>query len=454
MAVRQHQPRLLLLGIGLIAYSMVTGPNIAEGASTSDSPPPDPGVIQMASDYHISLSESADRIERQLRFEDIAAEMEKINPKEYVGARITNKGANELTIGISDDDTHTSLQAVPDDLRPFVTILSSSGPSIAQQETFRASVDSYLRGRDQGWVTAYDWASRTLEVEIFDDQPSVVIEQAISEISLLLPADVSLKTSRGARPTATSMWTDAPGCTTVRPQQCNSSSALRGGMQMKNTTTGSSCTAGFVVRSRSNSLPFILTAGHCFPPSSGTQSYDSVYGPPSSQVLTTIGDTHHSIVGGHADYGIIYMPSTAAVNGRVLVLSSSGPGYPTSYNDWYGINSTPYGGSAAIIGSYVCKSGSTEGTACGELTQVNWTDGRGINGQGLVFFDKNEAGYYERGVCAGDSGGPVFVNHKAYGIVASYGPPATQEPGECTGAFGYTGISYALDELNVNLANS
>ncbi len=69
----------------------------------------------------------------------------------------------------------------------------------------------------------------------------------------------------------------------------------------------------------------------------------------------------------------------------------------------------------------VCKSGVTTGRSCGELVNRDYTSNEPPDGETLYNQRKVTVGSIEEGetygIGGGDSGGPAFESHTAYGIV-------------------------------------
>ena len=88
----------------------------------------------------------------------------------------------------------------------------------------------------------------------------------------------------------------------------------------------------------------------------------------------------------------------------MLVQASAAP-YATTYNEWYDITSV--GPTNPSAGIYLCKSGKFTKTECSQTYSKSGN------------FIKMKINDFAVAVCHGDSGGPVFVSNKAYGIVKS-----------------------------------
>ncbi|MGX7681476.1 S1 family peptidase [Jatrophihabitans sp. DSM 45814] len=170
------------------------------------------------------------------------------------------------------------------------------------------------------------------------------------------------------------------------------------------------CSTGFNATSFVDGKHYLITAGHC----------GSEYGGPWTEQLLSdgafhvVGNTHKAVRGASDDEASIAVNNPAGwhlPSGYVVVNDASSPGYPTTYNDLYSIKTTAF----PAIGTYLCRTGATSGTACGPVTSLN-AGTAGLNGMIKV----------HARACQGDSGGPVYVGHAAYGIeVAGSGPAGT-----------------------------
>lgn len=208
---------------------------------------------------------------------------------------------------------------------------------------------------------------------------------------------------------------------------------LRGGVAMAKGTAG--CTTGFAVRSRSDSKPYILTAGHCIKDTAGSTA--SWYTRFADNSPHNIGPNHKYVYGSTGDSGILSITNPSGWNPtrNIANWGCCLNGFITGTNHNYGILGT----SGSTVGMMLCYSGGTSGTGCGKVTQLGYTTPNGVGGLGVFDADTPCEG-------PGDSGGPVFANNYAYGIV--HGSTSIIS-GECQKL--YQGITDALDDMNVNL---
>lgn len=219
---------------------------------------------------------------------------------------------------------------------------------------------------------------------------------------------------------------------------------LRGGTAMYyvvGTTPVSMCSTGFFVRSKTSALPYVITAGHCSRAVSGTSvgsmrtdgAWKELF---INETWHTIGDNHNSYVNEATDAGIVAIDNEAGWTPENWVYSNN----QVRIED-YAI--TAIGGST--VGMAVCHTGATTGTSCGTVTVVPYDGGAITKGVARV-----------TGGCAfeGDSGGPIFKAHTAYGLLHKGYWTEGESPYYCTDMWSYVGITGAANALNVNVVTS
>ena len=209
---------------------------------------------------------------------------------------------------------------------------------------------------------------------------------------------------------------------------------LRGGVGIVSFsgTTRSTCTAGFNVRSTSDSKWYVLTAGHCG--AKGTTWEGQPPNPPPNSWAVIIGDMHNSVnpPGSYNDYGIIANASNLSYwNPGPYVYVHPHPG-ETTQNVQYIIKGV--GGSTKDL--RVCVSGAVSGTDCAPVKQTGWP----VAG-GFAVVDYCTTG--------GDSGGPVFSGNYARGIHVGAKTGATA----CHDRL-YQGVAEATQQLHVAVVHT
>lgn len=125
----------------------------------------------------------------------------------------------------------------------------------------------------------------------------------------------------------------------------------------------------------------------------------------------------------------------------VYIGPSNDPGHGTTTNATYTVDSETTGHTE---GDYVCHTGFRSGTHCGQVLDSDVT----------IIYSSTHSLHHAasvRGIaCEGDSGGPVVVNHSAYGIEVAADIPS----GECssqTGVWYYEPINQIHDVIPITL---
>ncbi|WP_084614453.1 S1 family peptidase [Nakamurella lactea] len=271
---------------------------------------------------------------------------------------------------------------------------------------------------------------------------SAVFQVASNRLEVRIPTD--------SAPVPPSFLATNPEVSILRvdpePATCNSdlghlacTSPMRGGVYIKG-ASHTACSAGFMVKSMTDSSHYILTAGHCAT-GGDVENFTGLRVSDLQQV--SIGKAHSSQYDpSHgSDSAIVHVTNTASwgsgTNNTVYVLASSevidDVRYVTTRNENYAITAARYS-STLPVNSYLCRTGTSSGTKCGPF--------RGTEA-GKTYLD-----FYAR-VCSGDSGGPVYIAHTAHGIVSQMVGAVN---GCTSAATGYTvaeEVRTALIERNV-----
>lgn len=230
---------------------------------------------------------------------------------------------------------------------------------------------------------------------------------------------------------------------------------LRGGVRIHNTIL--SCTSGFNANSMTNGLPYLITAGHCLDANGAGNFNDPAH---HAQMWRqrmhvdwsdhNVGPNHSHRLGAEGDMAILHVDNPGGWGGAdgdpdpwVVVLSSEGTnGAPnTAENFQYyldGIGTWADVG-MGINGGYICSTGDTTGTRCGQITAIN----QNLTYSGRTVLGLAEVNYRS---CRGDSGGPVFKNRLAFGItVAAEVDPLDVDCGAPSYYQGASGIQTSLN---------
>jgi hypothetical protein len=181
----------------------------------------------------------------------------------------------------------------------------------------------------------------------------------------------------------------------------------------------------FNARSNSDGKWYVLTAGHCGGIGTEFRAYQ-----PGTGNHHVIGDVHNRVYAPYDDYAIIRINNVAGWDPENWVyVHASGD---TVVDPDYYIN----GVSTSPVGTRVCISGSTSGTDCGDVVEVDFG---GAGGFAVAEYCSDY----------GDSGGAIYSAHKARGIHIGH----VAGTNDCLHAV-FQGVTEAANELNVYVVTS
>jgi hypothetical protein len=178
------------------------------------------------------------------------------------------------------------------------------------------------------------------------------------------------------------------------------------------------CTTGVIVKSKATLRPYVLTAGHCMHDYAGLWYAHT----PRDGKIHAIGRRKTWTYGRGGDFGFLSIDNLrewrASPYLYVGACSTHCPGHHVRLDAAYRVVGTGTAKTLPSTGSprekRLCKAGATSGTSCGVLVEtgvtLNYTNGPTVGGLGVI------KGMYD---CQGDSGSPVFMNGKVYGILVA-----------------------------------
>jgi streptogrisin C len=383
-----------------------------------------PAAVALADEWRVPIEEAAARIDRQAASAALADSARTAFGSRFGGAYLDQARGGVLVVGFVGSVPSDELGRLAErhGLRGKIV-----GTTVAHsQDRLEAAVASLSTGLTE--------ANRHAEVPL-----QVALRLDLNAVELSQPATARLTdgqrrfivdaSARFGSLLAHERADSAPQVAACNFPNCDS--PLRGGVNIHG------CTAGFITQSKVDTKKYVLTAGHCVD-DGGTKhthlaNLDEV----------DIGPVHNYTFGPGGDMGIIRILDTGYWDPKAWVyVTASNGGYPTTKNESYTISGTGY--SSALIGEYLCKTGKTSGTTCGKVEAIGVTvnySASGVTVHGL--------GRAKIHTCKGDSGGPLYVQHIAYGLVSGI----TLYPGDtqCGGTTYYQGVKGAADAMNVFL---
>jgi len=405
---------------------MVIGLGVSAPRSASAAPEEgwDPAAVALADEWHVPVEEAQARIDRQEPAEELAERAQRAFGDRHAGVWIDQANRGAITVGFAgtvDRDTletlakehgltgHVTGVPVSRGLPALQRIVDTLSADLAAANE-RTPVPLTLGVRtDLNRVEVTTPSSPTAEQVRFVERARAEFGDAVT----LSGSDAVPETTACAFP-----YCDQP---------------LRGGLAIHG--GGYTCSGGFTAKSKVDSELYLLTAGHCAavaPNSTWSTKF-------ANNSVHNIGKPWNWKFGAAGDMAILSINNEPGWNPQpwVYVTASNG-GYPTVTNSAYTIKKT--GLSGGLIGTYLCKTGQTSGTSCGKLqavgVTVTYSGGPTVHGLGKAAIK----------VCKGDSGGPVYVKHVAYGLVSG-----GLISGNCGTTMYYQGVKGAATAMNVNV---
>jgi streptogrisin C len=377
-----------------LAVSLLGAP-VAEGAQDSSGTPIDERAAladALVQDFGISKTQALANVDVQGRAGDIVGVAEKTLGDGYAGVWFDN-ATGKFRVGVAPstdrDAAKRALEAA--DVAGDADLVPVDS-TWAQLEAARD--DLTLRANalidDHQAVVGINAPDNAVQITLAQDAPAsalAALHDAASRASI--PVEFVAAADGQLSPVArTCSW---PYC----------DKPLGGAVEVSGSRW--TCTAGFFVRSLSDELPYLLTAGHCFTGGSETwTTYDT------SLTLRTIGPRWNSTFGSAGDAGIVRINSS--------YFNVSG-GYAAKIAAWTTGNGNYriVDGRWSYYGLAICRYGRTTARQCGS-----------VNNSGLINISVNVGGTWVAHetfmtACAssGDSGGPIVASNHAYGLLST-----------------------------------
>lgn len=414
------------------------------GVSASDADI-DPAAAALSLRYSLSISEAQARISNQAAQASFAEETTTRYAEDFAGAWIDQMGGGQLHLSftesgpksVSNDPGYTpELRVSVSNVARFsFASLVAAQDVIASSPRLRPATKTYVDPRQNKLVVQ---ALPDLPFEIQAELKEIVSRYPVSSVKLSFDLDGNDVANTSAQCASNSSQAGLYGCT----------QPLRGGIGIRSVQTEEICTIGVPVKSNSDSLPYVVTAAHCF---------DGVpYGSPV-RALNNLGQwgsfgVFHSggVSGSGTDWALVSINPGLTYSGVTLVEPSVQPGKNTTYDENYSLSAV--GGS--VVGAFYCKQGTVGDTACGDVVGTR-IQAQGASGLGQIWLSGETAH-----LCQGDSGSAVFANHLNYGVqvkgvVGTENGTHVMPPGypssTCYEQFYYLGASAALNALHVHL---
>jgi hypothetical protein len=441
---------------GVVAAAAAPQAAASTGAAQD---PDDAAAVQLALDHAIPLDQARARIQEQTAFDKLSASAAQAAAS-FGGAWIDQDDTGRLVIQLSDMREAGAVQqlAAQSGMASRVRI-DRVVLSVAQLQALQKDVTDDLAtaaGAAAGDAVGLDVMTNTVHLNVPAEARTAAQKAFDAHLVNRFAGKVHLTREGNGGGQAGCIYTsNGPAC----------DPPLRGGQALLRTdATHTLCSIGFYARSNSDNWPYYITAAHCM---RDNMSAPWAYRNTGSTTNNVFGTSWNQFYGAGGDAGIVRVNSgTLPSYANYVYVAPNGGAYPTTYSDSYtilgdgNVGTVPTGGNPA--GKYLCHTGAGLAgfgypeTKCGILGQTNVT--KYFAEEPFAAVTQLAEFHNSSGVlgCKGDSGGPVFVNHTAFGIItggegSSY---ATYNNGICNGMMYYTGIGTIMNNLNVHVMHT
>lgn len=403
-------------GIALLAAALGAP---AAGQPAAPEATPDPAAVALARDWHVPYAEAARRIGRQDQIGRLAAQLAAAQADTLAGVWIDHANGGRV-------------------------VVASLRPGIAADAAAALGLGGLLSERRAARTMRQLEALSNAVGQAIDSLPPAARSAIVSHIDV--PANQVVVTVAASSVRSAPQWVLARSLArrygtavavragSIPHDDCTTRDCpppLRGSIQIYG-PPGGPCSAGFVVRSRSDAKQYVLTSGHC---GSGTWVHN--FGGAGH----VIGATHRIHDSGDVDGQIVNINNVSGWNPKNWVIHGAFGTLPR--NETFTITSVA-SNAEQTTGHYLCRTGYASGTQCGAIVI---TGARSGNNTDLVGIQACAVG--------GDSGGPYYEHstHKAFGIHVSSSDSGPCNPSLPEVAY-YSRIASVQNALNSNVRTS
>jgi hypothetical protein len=397
----------------------------------------DPDLATLAASYYtakhgVSEREAVRRLAIQDRASGIEDDLTRVLGSAYAGTWYDHEDGGKLKVGLTRAGASKSAEVwsvierygVADDSALVAVDFSEAALESIRDDVATRIMDMIEIGHAR---TAYNTKENIVRVTALvrlpeDEERRLATIAAMSGVSIRRIDEATL---RGTNDSCNITYCNAP---------------LRGGRQI---VSNASCTSAFIAHANSDpTVKFAMTAGHCPFFNGGGFSLTWV-AKDEANAFHTIGAQVAWLYAGASgkDCGLINVAPTsfwASPAPAPFVVVKTSPA--TTYNPQYKISKD----SKSSLGQILCRTGATTGTACAEVQDLGET----LSVTGPDGIDRTLTNMGELDMCGGlpgDSGGPIYKKHTAFGIYS----------GHASGVFTcyefYQGIRAAQQALGVTL---
>jgi hypothetical protein len=387
----------------------------------------DPAAASLADEQGISLAAAQTRLAWQAKAGRLSDELAHILKDQFGGVWIGQADGGRIKIGVTSAAAVAEVRRVAarlevDAVTDTVPVRYSYTYLYAASDVLGAAVVQANAGAPAAVLTGLDPSRNAVIVTVPQGKALTRSQQLF-----LAKAQQTYGSAVVLEQSATSYLGHKQACHFETNYGLSCDPPLRGGPAIDNGVW--LCSAGFITRSKSDSKPYLLTAGHC-----GGGTWSAHFFDGSSHV---IGNWWNGQDNSEGDYQIISInkPGADGWNIRAWVYVNASLGHPgvagTVLDPDYYISSD----GTSSLGDRVCHTGGQGLTDCGLVTQLNATTPWGLQHTAKTNY------------CAvgGDSGGPVYVAHQARGIHIG--------GVEGCGDHWFQGVQAAENALRVNVAH-